>query len=161
MKKRNLLTLGDEFLEYCRLNNIEDIEKLGKDTFQRGFTILKYGEIPSGTKGKETVKEITIEKIVEVPVEKIVEVIKEVTVEKIVEVVKEVPVETKGEVQIITKEVIKEVPIVDEQATKKIEELIEENKKLKNDLELITKSLEKFNKGAYLKRSDLSNLYEE
>ncbi len=161
MKKRNLLTLGDEFLEYCRLNNIEDIEKLGKDTFQRGFTILKYGETPSGSKGKETVKEITIEKIVEVPVEKIVEVIKEVTVEKIVEVIKEVPVEIKGDVQVITKEVIKEVSIVDEQTTKKIEELVEENKKLKNDLEVITKSLEKFNKGAYLKNSDLSNLYEE
>jgi hypothetical protein len=39
--------LDDEFLEYCRLNNIEDVEKLARETFKRGFTILKYGETPS------------------------------------------------------------------------------------------------------------------
>jgi hypothetical protein len=125
MKKRNLLTLGDEFLEYCRLNNIDDIEKIGKETFQRGFTILKYGETPSGGVGKETiiekevVKEVIKEVIVEVDkiinVEVIkevpVEVIKEIEVEKIVEVIKEVPIQVKGETQIITKEIIKEVPI--------------------------------------------------
>ena len=42
--------LDDEFLEYCRLNNIDDVEKLAKDTFNRGFTILKYGETPFGLK---------------------------------------------------------------------------------------------------------------
>ena len=102
MKKRNLLTLGDEFLEYCKLNNIEDIEKLGKDTFQRGFTILKYWESPTGGVSKDTivekevVKEVIKEVIVEVDkiinVEVIkevpVEVIKEIIVEKIVEVIK-------------------------------------------------------------------------
>ena len=77
MKKKNSLTLDDEFLEYCRLNNIDDVEKLAKDTFNRGFTILKYGETPFGLKPSE----------------------------KIVEVIKEVPVNVKGETEIITKEI--------------------------------------------------------
>ena len=87
MKKKQLLTLDDEFIKYCELNQIVDIEGLAKKTFQRGFTILKYGETPVASKGKETIieKEVIkeIEKIIEV--EKIVEIIKEVPVEKIVE----------------------------------------------------------------------------
>jgi tetrahydromethanopterin S-methyltransferase subunit A len=39
------------------LNNIEDIEKLAKETFNRGFTILKYGAIPSVAKIKKIVEE--------------------------------------------------------------------------------------------------------
>ena len=103
MKKKSLLTLDDEFMKYCELNNITDTESLAKKIFQRGFTIEKYGETPSMAKGKEkiiekeVIKEIKVEVIKEVPVEKIVEVIKEIPVEKIVEVVKEVPVEVKGE----------------------------------------------------------------
>ena len=46
-KASNLLTLDDEFLQYCELNHIEDIQKLAKETFKRGFDILKYGEVPS------------------------------------------------------------------------------------------------------------------
>lgn len=51
------LILDNEFLQYCKLNNIEDIEKLAKETFNRGFAILKYGMVPSGTKIKEMVEE--------------------------------------------------------------------------------------------------------
>jgi len=49
-KWNNLLILDDEFLRYCELNRIyesEDIQKLARETFKRGFTILKYGETPS------------------------------------------------------------------------------------------------------------------
>ena len=46
MKKKNYLTLDDEFIKYCELNKIEDIEKLAKEVFNRGFTILKYGDKP-------------------------------------------------------------------------------------------------------------------
>lgn len=46
MKKKNFLILDNEFIEYCRLNKIEDIEKMAKKVFNQGFTILKYGEIP-------------------------------------------------------------------------------------------------------------------
>jgi len=38
--------LDDEFIQYCELNNIEDIEKFAGEIFNRGFTILKYGEKP-------------------------------------------------------------------------------------------------------------------
>ena len=56
-KANNLLTLDDEFLQYCELNHIEDVEKLARETFKRGFTILKYGETPSGLRIKEIVEE--------------------------------------------------------------------------------------------------------
>ena len=144
--------LDDEFVRYCELNKIVDVDSLAKKTFQRGFTILKFGETPVTSKGKE----IIIEKEVIIEVEKIVE------VEKIIEIIKEVPVQMKGDTQIITKEIIKEVPIEkiifnDEENNK----LKEENKKLKDELNKITESLEKMNKAKYLKGSDLNNLYEE
>ena len=154
MNKRNLLTLGDEFLEYCRLNDIKDVEKLAKETFQRGFTILKYGETPNGIKGsekiieKEVIKEVIIEKIIE----------KEVPVEKIVEVVREVPVEIKGDTQIITKEVIKEGTVTD---NVEIERLKEDNKKLTEENNKLNDALNKFNKATFMKSSDLNTLYGE
>lgn len=133
MKKKTSLTLDNEFLQYCEINDIVDPEKLAKQVFDRGFSLLKYGETPTGAKSeprviekeiiveKEVIKEVEkiVEKKIEVPVEVIKEVIKEVPIEVIkeiikevpVEVVKEVPIEIKGETQIITKEVIKEVKI--------------------------------------------------
>jgi hypothetical protein len=150
MNKRNLLTLGDEFLEYCRLNDIKDVEKLAKETFQRGFTILKYGETPYGIKGNE--------KIVEKEVIKEVIVEKEILVEKIVEVIKEVPVEMKGETQIITKEVIKEVTVTD---NVEIERLREEISKLKEENNKMNEALNKFNKATFMKNSDMNTLYGE
>jgi hypothetical protein len=166
MKKKNSLTLDDEFIKYCEINQISDIEGTAKKIFQRGFTIEKYGETPTTAKGrdieviKEVIKEVPIEKIVEVI--KTVEVIKEVPVEKIVQVIKEVPIKVKGEKQVVIKEVIKEVPvekiIINDEDLKTIKE---ENEKLKNELSKITDALEKMNKAKYLKGSDLNNLYDE
>ena len=116
MKLKSTLTLDKEFIQYCELNNIQDVDKKAKETFNRGFTILKYGETPSHIKGKEVtiekeiikevekIVEVTVEKLVEVPVEVIREVIREVPVEVIKEIIKEVPVE-------VIREIIKEVPI--------------------------------------------------
>lgn len=169
MKKKFLLTLDDEFIRYCEINEIENVEALAKKVFNRGFTIEKYGETPTTAKGseriveKEVIKEVIVEKIVEIIKE--IEVIKEVPVEKIVEVIKEVPIEIKGETQIITKEVIKEIPIEkimwDEEKENYLLSLITANEKLKKELNDITTSLEKINKAKYLKGSDLNNLYEE
>jgi len=169
MKKKSLLTLDDEFIRYCEINKIENIDSLAKKIFNRGFTIEKYGETPSTAKGseriveKEVIKEVVVEKLVEVIKE--IEVIKEVPVERIVEVIKEVPIEVKGETQIITKEVIKEIPVEkvmwDEEKEKDLLSLRTENEKLKKELNDITVSLEKMNKAKYLKGSDLNNLYEE
>jgi hypothetical protein len=85
--------LKDEVWEYCRLNDITDIDSFMLKSLQQGFNIEKYGPTPFTIGGKEleviekeVVKVITatteVEKIIEVPVE--IEVIKEV--EKIVEV---------------------------------------------------------------------------
>ncbi len=46
MVKKYTLTLDKEFIQYCELNNIKDIDKKAKEVFNRGFTILKYGETP-------------------------------------------------------------------------------------------------------------------
>ena len=85
--------LKDEIWEYCRLNNISDIDTFMLKTLQQGFNIEKYGTTPFKIGGKEleviekeVIKVITatteVEVVREVPVE--IEVIKEV--EKIVEV---------------------------------------------------------------------------
>jgi hypothetical protein len=76
MKRKNYLTLDNEFLSYCELNSVDNIEKFAKEVFNRGFNIVKYGETPMGFSN-----------------------------EKIVEVIKEVPVEIKSEPQIIIKEI--------------------------------------------------------
>ncbi len=201
MKKKTSLTLDNEFLQYCELNEIKDPEKLAKQVFDRGFSLLKYGETPTGAKSepkiiekeviveKEIIKEVEkiVEKKVEVPVEVIKEVIKEVPVEIIkevikevpVEVIKEVPIEIKGETQVITKEVIKEVKIeVPVEIVKEIQvpvevvkeiinndeinRLTEENQKLKEQLDTITKSLEAFGKkGKMMRNSDMTSLYDD
>ena len=49
MEKNLSLMLDKEFIEYCELNKIEDITKLAAQVFQRGFTLLKYGETPPET----------------------------------------------------------------------------------------------------------------
>lgn len=154
MKKKHFLTLDNEFVLYCQLNKIDDVEKLAQETFNRGFSFLKYPDNPLSQ------KQNVIEKIVikEVPVE----VIKEVIVEKIVEVIKEVPVKIKGETKIVTKEVIVEVPVIKEITNEKeLQVLKTENEDLKNQLEKINQSLSKFNRGSYMKNSDLGSLYSE
>jgi hypothetical protein len=174
MKKKNSLTLDNEFLLYCEINGIENIDKLAKETFERGFSLLKYGETPTGN---NTIKEKIVEVIKEIIVEKQLppeieyvdrEVIKEIPVEKIVEVIKEVPIEIKGDTQVVTKEIIKEVPverivekIVEITNNEEIERLTKENSELKTELDTIKISLEKFNKATYMKNSDLGSLYSE
>lgn len=94
--------LKDEIWEYCRMNDIPNIDEFIIKMVQQGYTVEKFGATPVGT------GEIT-------EVEKIVEVIKEVPVEKIVEVVKEVPVE---------KVVEKEIYITDDEEVKELTEKI-------------------------------------
>ena len=169
--QKSFLTLDNEFLKYCEINNVTDPEKLAKEVFQKGFTIVKYGEIPNGLKGqntvieKEVIKEVIVEKFIDRIVEKPIEVIKEVIKEVPVEVIKEVPIEIKGDTQIVTKEVIKEITvdkIVEVINTDEINRLTEENKKLKEDLDKITSSLESLGRrGKLMKDSNMSSLYDE
>jgi len=137
MKKKFLLIIDDEYLKYCELNNINDVEKLAKQLFNKGFSLLKYGETPYGfnIEPKIIEKEVIFEK------------------EVLVEVIKEVPIEIKGKPEIITKEVIN---------TDEVNRLILENEELKEKLDLLTKSIESFGrKGKMMKNSDMSSLYDE
>ena len=115
------LTSGEhkDLLSYCKLNNFNP-ETILKSSYLEGFRIEKYGLLgnTSGVQEKQVVKEIIVEKRVEIPVETIKEVVKieyvEVPVE--VEVVKyvETPVEIIKEIEVIQyvdREVIKEVPV--------------------------------------------------
>ena len=42
MDQKTSLILAKEFLDYCKLNNIEDVEGLAKKVFKQGFDLLKY-----------------------------------------------------------------------------------------------------------------------
>ena len=48
--------MDDEFILYCELNKIEDIEKLAKETFKNGFSLLKYPEVPDMLTNIKTVE---------------------------------------------------------------------------------------------------------
>jgi predicted RNase H-like nuclease (RuvC/YqgF family) len=93
--------LKDEIWEYCRLNDISNIEDFIIKMVRQGYTVEKFGATPLGTGEVKEVEKV-VEVIKEVPVEKIVEVIKEIPVEKIVE--KEVYITDDKEVEKLTKE---------------------------------------------------------
>ena len=137
--------------EYCKLNNIEDVDKFISKCYTEGFNINKYGLLgdDSGKTGIVGEKQVEIEVIREIRVEVPVEVIKEVEVirEVIKEIVKEVPVEIIKEVEVIKeipiekvviKEVVKEVPV--EKVVTKIE-YISDNTQI-NELLLKIQKLE-------------------
>jgi len=77
--------LNEEITEYCRFNDIDDVQKFIVKMVRQGYTVEKYGTSPIVPQVIEKEVEKIVEKIVEVPVEVVVEkeVIKEV--EKIVE----------------------------------------------------------------------------
>ena len=105
--------------EYCKLNNIEDVDKFISKCYVNGFNISKYGLLGDNTEKIGGIEEKQVE----------IEVIKEIRVEVPVEVVKyvEVPVEIIKEIEVIQyvdREVIKEVPV--EIITEKIVNVIQE-----------------------------------
>jgi len=88
--------------EYCKLNNIEDVNKFITKCYTEGFNIKKYGLLGNDSEKTGIVGEKQVE----------IEVIREIRVEVPVEVIKEVEVvkEIIREVEVI-KEVIVEVPV--------------------------------------------------
>ena len=151
MKPKNTLILDNEFIQYCELNNIKDINKTAQETFNRGFSLLKYGETPMGGSIIQEViveKEVIVDREIRVPYE----VIKEVRVEPPVEIIKEVTLQ--GET--IVNEVVKE--IID---TQEVDRLTIENNRLKEELNKITTSLESLNKNRQIKNTENKSLYDE
>jgi hypothetical protein len=139
------------------------VEDIVKKSYLEGFSIEKYGLLggTGGVQEKEVIKEVVVEKRVEIPVEVIKEVVKieyvEVPVEKVitvekpierlVEVIKEVPVE-----RVVIKEVVKEVPV--EKVVTKIEyisdntqenELLLKIQQLESDKQLFSTKLTECN----------------
>ena len=140
--------LKNEIWEYCRMNDISNIDEFIIKMVRQGYTVEKFGATPVGA-GEITEVEKIVEKIIEVPVEKIVE--KEVYItddeqvnelsKKIQKVEKENKVlrekvselETKPPT-IIEKEVTVEkvVKVKDEEEIEKLKKEIEELKKKNN-----------------------------
>jgi hypothetical protein len=146
---------------YCKLNNIEDIDGFIIKCFQSGFNIEKYGLLgktlnedkkdlkTSDVEEKHLIKEVIVEKIVEVPVE----VIKEF--EKIVEV----PVEVVKEI-VVEKEVIKEVPF---EVVKEIEKVITitNNKELEEKIFHLNEQIKEESKIFSTKTKEMENNFQK
>ena len=86
-----------DILQYCKINNIEDVSMFVTQCFKQGFDIKKYGFLGNSLNEgeKHLITEVIVEKRIEIPVEKIVEVkvIEYVDREVIKEVLVEVPKE--------------------------------------------------------------------
>jgi hypothetical protein len=160
--------------EYCKLNNIEDVNKFITKCYTEGFNIKKYGLLGDDSEkiGGIEEKQVEIEVIKEIRVEVPVEIIKEVEVIK--EVVKyvEVPVEIIKEVEVIQyvdKEVIKEVPveIIKEKIVNVIQEVpvpnidkIGDETKSNDKVLLLQETLQKLRKELTDKNSRITELEE-
>jgi len=118
-----------DILQYCKINNIEDVSMFVTQCFKQGFDIKKYGFLGNSlNEGEKHLKtEVIVEKRIEIPVE----VIKEV----------EVPVEIKV-IEYVDREVVKEVlvEIPKEKIVTKIEYI--SDKKTENELLLKIQELE-------------------
>ena len=145
--------------EYCKLNNIEDIDKFISKCFTEGYNINKYGLLgdDSGKTGIVGEKQVEIEVIREIRVEVPVEVIKYVEVIK--EVIVEVPVpnivEKRDEPEPNDK-----ILLLQETLQKLRKELSLKNTRIE-DLEKINKQLEsvKVSQGAiFMKGSNLNEM---
>jgi hypothetical protein len=160
--------------EYCKLNNIENVDKFISKCYVDGFNIKKYGLLGDDSEkiGGIEEKQVEIEVIKEIRVEVPVEIIKEVEVIK--EVVKyvEVPVEIIKEVEVIQyvdKEVIKEVPveIIKEKIVNVIQEVpvpniekIRDEPKSNDKVLLLQETLQKLRKELTEKNSRITELEE-
>jgi hypothetical protein len=159
-----------DIIRYCEKNQISDIDEFTSKCLKSGFYVEKYGMLGENSNLHANIVEVIkeVEKIVEVPVdrvvEKIVEKIVEVpvdrVVEKIVEVIREVPiykdvikkVDT-GNIRVEVKEieVIKEVPIIKEvfvikEVPSDNTDLVNELNDVKMTLNLVSEELNKKNK---------------
>jgi|TARA_R110002020_G_scaffold190204_1_gene389677 hypothetical protein len=189
-KEKNLLInnipkeLKEDVMEFCKLNDIEEIDSLLLGCLKGGFAIEKYGNTPvkPGVIEKEVEKEVEkiIEKRVEVPVEKIVEIVVEVPVEKIVEIEKLVTDEKemevhlqrindlekqnlhlRNELEIKRKKISRELMIESNQELLKKDSEIKELKKKIKEYESVLNHFQRFsnNNTTHLKSSRLDDVY--
>jgi len=152
--------------EYCKLNNIEDVDKFITKCYTDGYNIQKYGLLGDDSEkiGGIEEKQVEIEVIKEIRVEVPVEVIKEVVkyVEVPIEIIKEVEV-----IQYVDKEVVKEVPveIIKEKIVNVIQEVpvpninkIGDEPKSNDKVLLLQETLQKLRKELSLKNARIEEL---
>jgi hypothetical protein len=121
--------LKDEIWEYCRLNDITDIDAFILKSTQQGFNIEKYGTTPFKIGGEPEVIEKEVVKVITATTE--VEIIKEIPIE--IEVIKEV--EKIVEVTVTDNELIDKLGIEKEHLNTKINELGKKIEGLEKTLE--------------------------
>jgi len=149
----------NDILQYCKINNIEDVNLFVTQCFKQGFDIKKYGFLGNSlNEGEKHLKtEVIVEKRVEIPVE----VIKEV--EKIIEV----PIEVKV-IDYVDREVIKEVPI--EKIVTKIEyisdktsenELLLKIQQLDETIFHLNEDLESERQEFSIKTKEMGNIFQD
>ena len=115
--------LTDEIWDYCRANNITNIDEFITKCLKQGFTATKFGSTPFEQKEKIVEKIVEVEKILEVTVEK------------------EVFISDNKEIQKLTKEIDKLnkngklASEAKDKALKELGDLEIEHKKLKIELE--------------------------
>lgn len=126
--------LKDEFWEYCRLNNITDIDSFMLKSLQQGFNIEKYGTEPFKIGGEPEIIEKEIVKVITATTE--VEVVREVPVE--IEVIKEV--EKIVEVTVTDNELIDKLNKEKEELSGKLSDLEKKLKKEKEKVEELSNS---------------------
>ena len=126
---------------FCESQEIKDVDQFMYLCFKQGFDIKRYGflgkTLDEGE--KDLIKEVIVEKRVEVPVE----IIKEV------EIVKEIPVEKE-----VIKEVVKEIYITDDLQVKELGEKIDELEKEKQIFFTMTTEMENFFQREMSKKDD-------
>jgi len=128
--------LKDEIWEYCRLNDITDIDAFILKSTQQGFNIEKYGTTPFKIGGEPEVIEKEVVKVITATTE--VKIIKEVPIE--IEVIKEV--EKIVEVTVTDNELINKIESEKKDLGNKIKDLNQKIKLLKNDLKEENKKVE-------------------
>jgi predicted RNase H-like nuclease (RuvC/YqgF family) len=126
--------LSDDIWEFCRLNDITNIDEFKLKLLKQGYTMEKYGATPQTIEKIVEVEKI-IEKTIEVPIEKVVE----VQVEKIVEKNVYISDDTK-----ITELTSKLTSIEDDKRNleSQIDGYVSEIEKLKNDISELNKKIE-------------------
>lgn len=131
--------LKDEIWEYCRLNDITDIDAFTLKSAQQGFNIEKYGTTPFKIGGEPEVIEKEVIKVITATTE--VEIIKEVQLPPII---KEVIVE-----------VIKEVTVTDNELVGKLNF---DKKELNQKIVDLLKHIDELNVNLKEEKTEVSNL---
>ena len=139
--------LKKEFTEYCKLNEIEDIDFFMVKCAKDGLTLDKYGVAPFLPKSQ----------IQEVPVEK--EVVKEVVKEVIVE--KEIIVEKIVPKEVDNTEVIEELERVKKELVDKDTIITKQKEELDKQEEILEhfKNVTVNRRAQYMKTSNLNDTY--